>query len=211
MAKNVKKLVDFFGARRRSAWLVKSELLKSKGNEKRMKLHVSMPMSNTTLTDVPTDFFNQFSVMEKEDSASNRSAIDVEFNSMAVRIFSTETTTEPSFPSVQGALLHHFSMVGEGTGEKRTVSLDFLIYLPATKEMHDWEWHHTHAEFFLEAVQSQGSLDLAGEAEEEDEEERANPLATETGRSKRVTVIPPANKKNGPKELAEFHAKQKPN
>jgi hypothetical protein len=173
VAKNVLKLEDFFGAKRRAAILLSSQLLRSKGKERRMKLSVTMPMTNSDLSQCPAPFFAQFGVMEKQDSATNRATVDAEFDSMGVRIFSTDSIIEPTV-SLSGALLHKFAMTGEGSGEKRLVSLDF---------------HEA----------------------EEDEEERTNPLATETGRSKRVTVIPPANKKNGPKELAEFHAKQKPN
>jgi hypothetical protein len=147
--------------------------------------------------------------MEKPNSALNRATIDVEFDSMSVRFYSTDSTVEP-IVSMPGTLIHKFAMVSEGEGEKRVVSLDFLIYLPASEALRAWEWEYIHKEFYLESVKAQGSLNLSDEAEE-DEEERSNPLATETGRSKRVTVIPPANKKNGPKELAEFHAKQKPN
>jgi hypothetical protein len=209
VAKNVLKLEDFFGAKRRAAILLSSQLLRSKGKERRMKLSVTMPMTNSDLSQCPAPFFAQFGVMEKQDSATNRATVDAEFDSMGVRIFSTDSIIEPTV-SLSGALLHKFAMTGEGSGEKRLVSLDFLIYLPATPELRTWEWDHIHETFYLESVKAQGSLNLSDEAEEDDEE-RSNPLATETGRSKRVTVIPPANKKNGPKELAEFHAKQKPN
>ena len=72
MEKSAKKLESFFGARRRRCTLVRGELLKSKGNEKRMKLSVSMILSNTNLTDCPEPFLTQFGVMEKQDSALNR-------------------------------------------------------------------------------------------------------------------------------------------
>ena len=204
MAKQARKMSDFYDSRRRRCTLVKSELLKSKGNEKRMKLLVSMLMSGTDLAHCPEPFLTQFGVMEKQDSATNRAVVDVQFDSMAVRIFSTDGIVEPTV-DIAGALLHRFSMVGEGVGEKRTVSLDFLIYLPATLNLRTWEWDHIHGEFFLEAVQSQGSLDLSDEADEEDEGSQT-PLSTEAGRTGRVTVMPPAAK-SGPKQLAEFHEK----
>jgi hypothetical protein len=210
MAKAAKKLEDFFGAGRRRCTLDRGELLKSKGNEKRMKLNVSMPMSNTNLSHCPEPFLTQFDVMHKQDAATNRARIDVEFDSMAVRIFSTDSLVEPVV-SIQGALLHKFAMVGEGIGEKRTVTLEFLIYLPATKPLHDWEWDATHAEFFIESVKSQGSLDLSGEAAEEDEDEdeeiSSGPVLTQPPPDKRIQVVPPASK-SGPKQLAEYHAQQ---
>lgn len=209
MAKQTKKLEDFFGARRRRVTLVRGELLKSKGNEKRMKLSISMPLSNTNLTDCPEPLLSQFAVMEKEDSALNRARIDIEYDSMAVRIFSTEGIIEPTV-AISGALLHKFAMVGEGTGEKRVVCAEFLIYLPATKDLYDWAWHATHGEFFVESVKAQGSLNLSDEVEDEDEEE-TSPL-TMPPAGERVKVMPPAGKnggvKNGPKELAGFHEKQ---
>ncbi len=207
MGKQARKLSDFFGARRRKCTLLRGELLRSKGKERRMKLSVTMPLSNTELTECPTPFFDQFSVMEKQDSASNRATIDVEFDSMSVRLFSADVTVEPSV-SIQGALLHKFAMIGEGTGEKRLVSLDFLIYLPATEALRLWEWEHIHSDFFLESVKAQGSLNLSGEADEEDDdendEEASNPLDTAKGRSGAVVTIPPV--KSGLKELAAFHA-----
>jgi hypothetical protein len=207
MGKQVKKCEDFFGARRRRCTLVRGELLKSKGNEKRMKLSVVMPLNNTELTYCPEPFLTQLGVMEKQDSALNRARIDVAFDSMSVRIFSTDAIIEPTV-NIHGALLHKFAMVGEGAGEKRTVSLEFLIYLPATKPLHDWEWHATHAEFFVETVKAQGSLDLSGEAEDEDNDEESNgPVLTQPPPGKRVVVVPPAAK-SGPKQLAGFHASE---
>ena len=126
---------------------------------------------------------------------------------MGVRIFSTDTIIEPTV-SLAGALLHKFAMVGEGAGEKRAVSLDFLIYLPATEGLRAWEWDHIHETFYLESVKAQGSLNLSDEAEDE-EEERVNPLVTEIGRSQKVVAAKPG--KSGPKELADYHSKQKPN
>ena len=110
--------------------------------------------------------------------------------------------------AINGALLHKFAMVGEGVGEKRTVALEFLIYLPATKPLHEWEWDATHAEFFVESVKAQGSLDLSGEAEEEeDDEESTGPVLTQPPPGERIKVMPPAAK-SGPKELAAHHAAQ---
>ena len=126
---------------------------------------------------------------------------------MSVRFYSTDSTTEP-IVSMPGTLIHKFAMVGEGDGEKRVVSLDFLIYLPASEALRAWEWEYIHKEFFLEAVKAQGSLNLSDEAEDE-EEERVNPLVTEIGRSQKVVAAKPG--KSGPKELADYHSKQKPN
>jgi hypothetical protein len=208
MAKQSKKLEDFFGARRRRCTLVRGELLKSKGNEKRMKLNVLMPLSGTNLTGTPQPFMTQFNVMEKQDAATNRARIDVEFDSMAVRIFSTDAIIEP-IVNIHGALLHKFVMVGKGTGEKRTVSLEFLIYLPATKPLHDWEWDATHAEFFVESVNVQGSLDLSGEAEDEDnDEESTGPVLTQPPPDKRIVAVPPPSAKSGPANFKQFHAGQ---
>lgn len=204
MAKQSRKLEDFFGARRRAAILLSSQLLRSKGKERRMKLSVTMPLSNTELAGIPTQFQNQFAVMEKQDAATNRASIDVEFDSMSVRIFSTNSIVEPTV-AIQGALLHKFAMVAEGTGDKRAVSLDFLIYLPATEGLRIWEWDHIHETFFLESVKAQESLDLSEEAE--DEEDESSPLVNASGR---IAVVPP-NKKSGPKELADYHATQQPN
>lgn len=209
MAKQAKKMADFFDARRRSCFLLRSELLKSRGKEMRKKMFISMLLSATNLSTCPEPFLTQFAVMAKDDSALNRATIDVEFASMAVRIFSTDASTEPAV-RVNGALIHRFAMVAEGVGEKRTVSLEFLLYLPAPIALHEWEYHHMHGEFFLEAVQEQGTLDLSNEADDE-EEERTSPLDTEHGRNQTVIAVPAKSGKSGPKQLAEFHAKQKPN
>jgi hypothetical protein len=215
MAKTSKKLTDFFGGRRRSCTLIQSVLLKSKGNEKRMKLTVSMPLSNTNLTNAPEPFLTQFSVSEKEDSASNHAAIDVQFDSMAVSIYSIDEIAQPTVVS-QGALLHRFAMIGKGTGEKRTVSLDFLIYLPATTALREWEWNNIKGEFFLEAAPSQHALPLEDEADEEenegDEEEEPDKEGeldpdneTEAGEEPTLSLV---HSKSGPSDLAAYHEKQ---
>ena len=63
MAKNVLKLEDFFGAKRRAAILLSSQLLRSKGKERRMKLSVTMPLSNSDLSQCPAPFLGQFGIM----------------------------------------------------------------------------------------------------------------------------------------------------
>jgi hypothetical protein len=65
MAKQAVKLENFFEARRRVATLLSSQLLRSKGKERRMKLSITMPLSNTELTGIPLQFQNQFGVMKK--------------------------------------------------------------------------------------------------------------------------------------------------
>jgi hypothetical protein len=207
MAKAGKKLEDFFGANRRQCTLVRGELLRSKGNEKRMKLNVSMLMSETNLAHCPEPFLTQFAVMEKQDSALNRARIDVEFDSMAVRIFSTDTIVEPAV-NIHGALLHKFAMVGEGTGEKRTVSLDFLIYLPATEDLYAWNWDAVHGDFYIESVKAQGSLDLSGEVDDDDMEEPAETRLTQPPEGERIKVVPPPAAKSGPRDLAAEHKRQ---
>ena len=59
MAKQLARLKDFFEGKRRRCTLDDYHQLKSQGNENRMKLMISMPLSNQPVDGIPDEFRDQ--------------------------------------------------------------------------------------------------------------------------------------------------------
>lgn len=157
--KNQKRLKDFFEGRRRQCELQDFHVLKNTAGEKRMKLSIIMPLSQMPMEGIPDAFVEQFILMEREKSALNFAKISVVLDGASFSVFSTDTTAT-SVLNVNAATLQDFRLIGEGSEEKRKVSLEFIAYLPATVKLKDWSFDHLHSDFFLEVVPAQTELNL---------------------------------------------------
>lgn len=157
--KNQKRLKDFFEGRRRQCELQDFHVLKNTAGEKRMKLSIRMPLSQMPMEGIPDAFVEQFILMEREKSALNFAKIFVILEGAAFTVFSTDTTPTGVL-TVNAATLQDFKLIGEGSEEKRKVSLEFIAYLPATVKLKDWSYDHLHSDFFAEVVPAQTELNL---------------------------------------------------
>jgi hypothetical protein len=180
------KLDTFFESRRRRCTLESWQHLKNGANESRIKMNISMPMLNIPPTGAHATILNAFEAMEKDGSGIGRTKLEIFSEGMTMDFFVQDRTPGKLIAaegnpvlSVLGVLLDKFQLVSEGAGETRTVSLDFVAYVPANEKLRNWCWDHIHADFFLEAVYSQSEMDFkeeeeeAGSDTEEEEEEVA--------------------------------------
>lgn len=157
MSKNNARLKHFFEGKRRKCNLSDYRQLKSKAGERRMKLMVSMPLSNNPVMGIPEAFAEEYALMEREKSSVNLSKISVELEGALFTIFTTDTSSRPTVKT-NGATLTAFRLIGNGVEDKRTVDLEFTVYLSWTESLRDWCGDHQHADFFAETVPSQMEL-----------------------------------------------------
>jgi hypothetical protein len=157
MAKQLARLKDFFEGKRRRCTLDDYKQLKSAGNENRMKLMVTMPLSNQPVDGIPGEFAEEYALMNKKDSATNFKKVSVEVKAATFTIFSTDTIRNHVVRS-GSCTLNSFRLIGHGVEEKRTVSLEFVVYIPWSEGLHAWCAENLHGDFFCETIPSQMEL-----------------------------------------------------
>jgi hypothetical protein len=158
MAKQLARLKDFFEGKRRRCTLDDYHQLKSSGNENRMKLMISMPLSNEPVSGLPDEFTEEYALMEKENSAANFKKIAVEVKSAKFTIFTTDTI-KSNVVRTDGCTMNSFRLIGQGAEDKRKVSLDFVVYIPWSDNLHKWCAENLHGAFFCETIPSQMTIE----------------------------------------------------
>lgn len=209
MANKPTKLQNLFEGRRRRASLNAWTHLRSSAPESksRIKLELRLPLLNESLVGMNGPVSDAFTVMAKDDSTIERTNLGVHLEGMTLEFFATDGAKSPAVSST-GVKMLKLALIAAGEGEKRTIDLSITAYVPASIQLRDWAWEHLHADFHLEAVYSQSEMDFSGPADgedDEDEDEEAEEPAAVSAKA------PRAPRKSGPKELAEYHAAQKPN
>ena len=157
MAKQLARLKDFFEGKRRRCTLDDYHQLKSQGNENRMKLMISMPLSDQPADGLPDEFAEEYALMGKHKSAANFKKIAVEVKAATFTIFSTDTIKSHAVRA-GSCTLNSFRLIGVGVEEKRTVSLDFVVYIPWSDSLHKWCSDTLHGDFFCETIPTQMEL-----------------------------------------------------
>lgn len=225
------KLTNFFEGYRRKAYLVRYEHLKDRGDYGRFKLQLKLPLLNESVLGMNGVISDAFALLAKDDSQMGRTNIEVKMDGMTVEFFSTGDTAQSKIPvfSSTGVTLTKLALSPNSEGEKREVNLELSAYIPASEKLRDWAYVMIHSEFHLEAVYSQSEMDFSDESEEdespaedaddseeetEDDSDDSEPNSEDDDEG--IPFDPPAAvtapKKSGPRELAEYHAKQtKPN
>src|SRR6185437_8733095 len=172
---------NFWNAYRKECRLINYQALVSKGDEKRLKLTAEIVLSNQNNKFMPECIVEPFGLMEEEDSPLALTKIEAICESFTIDIFATESSDKAT-KTVTGCTIQSMRLVGEGEKDKREVTLQFVVYMPADKPLNDWAFTHLHKMFYVEAVNAQGDL---------------------FDRKPAVEVAPSDDKakKNGPKEL----------
>lgn len=167
------KLQDFFDSRRRRCTLTDWRQLKNVAGESRIKMVLSLPMLNIPPVGAHATILGAFEAMQKDSAGISRSKLEIFCEGMTIDIFATDRTPGKlieaegiSYISAAGVMMDKFQIVGEGNGDKRTVNLEFVAYVPATDKLFDWCKIHLHEDFFLEAVYSQTEFTFSHEEEE---------------------------------------------
>jgi len=158
MAKENNKIKEFFEGRRRAASLAAWTHLRNRAGEtSRIKLDLRFPLLNHDVQGMPESIGEAFTTMAKDASAIMRTNLNIFYEGMTLEFFTADTGIRPAV-SVTGVTLDKFSVVAAGTGEKRTVDLQAVAYIPANIQLRDWAWDHLHGSFHTEAVYSQSEI-----------------------------------------------------
>ena len=206
---NLTKIKSFFDGRRREARLVLYTHLKTKAEENRFKLSLSLPLLNRSLVSMPKAVSDVFSIMAKDDSDLSRAKLAVFLEGMTLEVYSTDTQTGAPVLSITGCTFKSLQLAAAGVAEKRTIDLEMMAYVPASLVLHDWVYPQLHGTFFLEAVYSQSEMDFSDLPDEEDESDEQEEEPDLDPDNEPVIVKPlRPSKKSGPKDLAAFHAAQ---
>ena len=205
------KLQNLFEGHRRKAFLVAWSHLRTKAGESRIKLDLKLPLLNESVQGINDAIAEAFGVMAKNESKIDRTTLNVEMEGMTLEAFSTAEHRIPAVSST-GVKILKLALVAAGEGEKRTLDLVMVAYVPASVQLRDWAWEHLHKEFHLEAVYSQTEMDFGsgevGEESESADDEDDAPDEDEDDDKVEPVVAAGARQKSGPRELASFHAKQ---
>lgn len=154
MAKQRTKLKSFFDGKRRRCRLDNFLVLKDRQDVLRMKLSVSMPLSNEPAAGMEDEFTGPYLLMVTDKSTLNSSKPSVAVEGAHVSIFATDAGKSPTVVT-SGAQLQNFHLVGDGIEDKRTVALEFVAYLPLVAPLKEWCFPALHKDFYLEVVPSQ--------------------------------------------------------
>jgi hypothetical protein len=161
------KLQQLFEGHRRKASLVAWTHLRTKAGESRIKMDLRLPLLNESTIGMNDVMGEAYNLMAKEESKINRTSLNVEMEGMTLELYSVEMTRERS-ALCTGVKFQKFALVSAGEGEKKTLDLSMVAYLPASIQLRDWAWDNLHATFWLESVYSQSELDWVGEEEAPD-------------------------------------------
>ena len=173
------KLQQLFEGHRRRASLTAWTHLRTKAGESRIKMDLRLPLLNESVVGMNDVMGEAFSLMAKDDSKISRTSLNIGMEGMTLECFSTDANKSPAVLTT-GVKFQKFALVAAGEGEKRTLDLTMVAYLPASIQLRNWAWENLHATFFLESVYSQSEMDFVSEEEaiednpdapEDDEEE----------------------------------------
>ena len=123
------RLKHFFEGKRRLSTLDDYHQLKGRSGENRMKLFVSIPLSNGSLDGIPVEIAEEHALMERINSAVTFKKIAVEMKSATFSIFPTDAHKRPII-SLPGTTVNGFRLVAQGSDDKRKVnqsSSDILL------------------------------------------------------------------------------------
>jgi hypothetical protein len=209
------KLTTFFEGHRRKCFLVQWIQHCNRAGVSTIKLDMRLPLLNQSLIGMNDEIGEPFGLMAKNDSKTERSAINVEIEGMTLDIFSTDTSKD-HWVSTTGAKLMKLYLATVGEGEKKEVNLHMAIYVPFTKEMMEWASIHLHKDFYIETVYSNSESKLAFATADETEfvDEEAEDESPDEDGEEEPELDPDAEQdipfetapagKSGPKQLKAY-------
>jgi hypothetical protein len=209
------KLTTFFEGHRRKCFLVQWIQHCNRAGVSTIKLDMRLPLLNQSLIGMNHEIGEPFGLMAKNDSKTERSAINVEIEGMTLDIFSTDTSKD-HWVSTTGAKLMKLYLATVGEGEKKEVNLHMAIYVPFTKEMMEWASIHLHKDFYIETVYSNSESKLAFATADETEfvDEEAEDESPDEDGEEEPELDPDAEQdipfetalagKSGPKQLKAY-------
>lgn len=208
------KLKTFFEGHRRKCFLIQWIQHCNRAGVSTIKLDMRLPLLNQSLIGMNDEIGEPFGLMAKNDSKTERSAINVEIEGMTLDIFSTDTSKD-HWVSTTGAKLMKLYLATVGEGEKKEVNLHMAIYVPFTKEMMEWAAIHLHKDFYIETVYSNSESKLAfatadetefvDEEDEDDSPEKGeDEPELDPDAEQDIPFETPPTGKSGPKQLKAY-------
>ena len=173
------KLQQLFEGHRRKASLMAWTHLRTKAGESRIKMDLKLPLLNESIVGMNDVMGEAYTLMAKDESKISRTSLNVEMEGMTLECFATDDPKSPKALMSTGVKFQKLALVAAGEGEKRTLDLTMVAYLPASIQLRDWSWENLHATFFLESVYSQSEMAWVGEEDREldgDREEETDDL-----------------------------------
>ena len=208
------KLKTFFEGHRRKCFLIQWIQHCNRAGVSTIKLDMRLPLLNQSLIGMNDEIGEPFGLMAKNDSKTERSAINVEIEGMTLDIFSTDTSKD-HWVSTTGAKLMKLYLATVGEGEKKEVNLHMAIYVPFSKEMMEWAAIHLHKDFYIETVYSNSESKLAfatadetefvDEEDEDDSPEKGeDEPELDPDAEQDIPFETPPTGKSGPKQLKAY-------
>lgn len=161
-----------FISKRREMEIGEFHSLKSKGGERRVKVPVSIPLSNRDTTGLPEWILDGYSFVVKDESLYDKIRCkDTKFEGMSVEFFTTDTVKRKmqGVGGLNGMTMDRFVVERIDEGEKAEVFLSFLVYAPCSKDIIVWMYEFQGHSVFVEFDATQATFSYDGEAGEEEE------------------------------------------
>lgn len=168
--------VQFFKSSRREIELGDYHILKTTGNERRVKADFRIPLSNRITANVPDWILDGYQVVIKDKSFYNKMLCkDVRLEGMTVEFFTTDTVKR-KMQTLNGCTLDKFSVERVGKDDKAQTYVNVICYAPCSADIAAWFYSNQGATMFAEFDTTQATFSYDGENEEEDETQTDLPL-----------------------------------
>jgi hypothetical protein len=137
--------------------------LKSKGNERRVKATIRIPLSNRPTTGIPDWVLDGYQFVVKDASHYTKTNCkDMSLEGMSLDIFTTDTVKRKML-ALNACKLDRFSIERVGEEEKAVVYLNVTIYAPTDEEQIVWWFRYQGYNVFVEFDTTQASFAYDGE------------------------------------------------
>jgi hypothetical protein len=157
--------ITFIQKSKRVKLTLRNAALLRKGEEKRhhFKLELNLSEGDDTLTGLPDWMQNAYTNLIKSANLTDCQKFGkLRFENMSLEMFPT-FKGKRFFSIINGATLGAFVMTRTGEGdEDAEVRLTFSAYFAGRREIHDWTFDHSKADFWMAFDSPQGELNLAG-------------------------------------------------
>lgn len=164
--------VQFFNARREME-IGDFHSLKTRGGERRVKVKISIPLSNRSTIGIPEWVLDGYTFVVKDESPYDKTSCKgVKFEGMSVSFFTTDEAKRKmsGVGGLNGCTMDKFIIERIGEAEKAEVYISFVIYAPCSKDIIGFFYDHQGATIYSEFDATQATFSYDGEKDDEDED-----------------------------------------
>jgi|GEM_PF-6994947 len=157
--------IPFISKGKRVKLTLRNAALLRKGDEKRhhFKLELNLSDGGDTLNGLPEWMQNAYTNLIQSGNLTDLQKFGkLRFDNMSLDMYPTYRGRR-FFSIINGATLASFAMMRTGEkDEDAEVRLSFSAYFAGRREIHDWTFDHSRADFWMSFDAPQGELNLAG-------------------------------------------------